>query len=413
MLKGYYRRAKSIVADYRDAQRTVKEQFASSQTKKFLAQYAHLLNSTQVDNSTVLYESYWGRGVVDNPYAIFLYLLDNPSYSHLQHVWSISDLESDDPFLEQLLTRPNVRIVETGSNEYLKVLATAKYLVNNVTFPSYFVKRTEQIYINTWHGTPLKSMGYDMTNGATESANVIRNFLGADYLLSANPTMTDMYLKSFKLEGIMPGTLIEEGYPRNDLLLQHNREQVISKLQAVGVNIQSNKKIILYAPTWRKSSNNATVVNTDELLGFKHSLEHALGDDQFQILIKPHQFVYNALKNQKGYKGVLIPSTLDANEVLSITDILVSDYSSIFVDYLALGRPIIFYITDAKNYAKSRGLSFDVSKLPGPCSDCLDTIAEYIKDIDRTTKQFSSQYAAAKEAYCCHDDGHATQRIAV
>ena len=232
--------------------------------------------------------------------------------------------------LDQYQNDKRVRFVLFGSDEYVEALASCKYLINNVTFPQYFIKREGQIYINTWHGTPLKSMGYDMVEGNSGSANTVRNFLHADYLLSANEVMTKMYLKSYKLEGILPGKVIEEGYPRNDFLLNTKREEEIRLLRSYGISVEDDKEIILFAPTWRESENGAAQVNPEELLDVKKLLEEKIDTSKYQILIKPHQFVYKQLKDLEEYKGLLVPATLDANQIMSAVDILISDYSSIF-----------------------------------------------------------------------------------
>ena len=93
----------------------------------------------------------------------------------------------------------------------------SKYLVNNATFPQQLAKRPEQVYVNTWHGVPLKHMGFDMPSGGSLSRNVMRNFLSADYLVSANAFMTEtMYRDAYRLQGIFRGAVIEEGQPRTD-----------------------------------------------------------------------------------------------------------------------------------------------------------------------------------------------------
>ena len=141
------------------------------------------------------------------------------------HVWVLDDFEGNARIVEDYKQYKNVIFVEFLSNEYLKYLASAKYLINNVTFPPYFTKKKEQVYLNTWHGIPLKTLGYDQVNGSVEVANTIRNFLCADYLLSPCSYQTEIYKKAFKLEGIYEGKIIEEGQPRNDLSLDVYKRQ--------------------------------------------------------------------------------------------------------------------------------------------------------------------------------------------
>ena len=98
--------------------------------------------------------------------------------------------------------------------------------MNNVTFPAYFTKKEGQIYVNTWHGIPLKHLGYDMPNGNVEVSNTVRNFLHTDYLISASPFLTEVYKYAYKMDNIYNGKIIEEGYPRLDILFRFSREDI-------------------------------------------------------------------------------------------------------------------------------------------------------------------------------------------
>lgn len=404
------RRARNFTAELSEVIATAKASHESVNQAR-AAEYASYLHKTKINEHLVLYESFWGRGIVDNPYAIFLHLLDDPAFKDFTHVWCIADLEDGDPLVKRYADRPNVRFVQCHSSEYLKVLASAKYLVNNVTFPPYFAKRKGQVYVNTWHGTPLKAMGYEQTGGNVESANTVRNFLASDYLISANPIMTRMYLKSYKLEEIFSGAVIEEGYPRNDLLFTTPRSEIVEKLALYGIEVDPGKQVILYAPTWRQGTRSKAVVNGEELLAMKRGLEDALDPEKYQVLIKPHQFVYNALKDEEAYRGLLVPSTLDANEVMSIVDILISDYSSIFLDYLATGRPVLFFMNDAENYAEARGLAYTLDELPGPYTQSIGELVGFIGDIDAVTEKYRDRYQRIASEVTGHDDGHVTSRV--
>ena len=383
-----------------------------TETRRSSVKFAEAYKRQKVDDHKILYESYWGRGMADNPYALFLELLSRDSYRTYTHVWVLDDFERNQPMLQKYKDNPKVQFVLFGSEEYFNELASAKYLLNNTTYPHYFVKKAEQIYINTWHGTPLKSMGYEIKEGSSYSANTVRNFLHADYLLSANKLMTRMYLKSYKMEGILPGKIIEEGQPRNDLLFHGKREEVYEKLKAYGVSIEKNKKIILYAPTWREAGEGGLNVNPEELLDVKKKLEEVIGKDKYHILIKPHQYVYQQLKDREEYRNLLIPATVDANELMILADILISDYSSIFLDYMVLGRPILFYVPDLETYKEMRGLNIKLEELPGPYSDCISDIAENIQNIELVQEKFKEKYQRMRQKICGKDDGKVCARIA-
>src|SRR5699024_56794 len=96
-------------------------------------------------------------------------------------------------------------------------------ILNNSTFPPYFTKKESQVYINTWHGTPLKAMGLDVEDSLLSSQNIIKNFLSSDILLSPNPHTSEVFKRAYKLEGLYNGNLLEIGYPRTDLTIKSTR----------------------------------------------------------------------------------------------------------------------------------------------------------------------------------------------
>lgn len=405
------RKLKKDFQEYQEIKEERKKIRSKNSHQILLTQYADIYKKP-VSDHTILYESFWGRGLVDNPYAIFLELLDRPGFSDFKHIWVIDDLEENQPIINEYAGRRNVVFVEYRSKEYLEALATAKYLINNTTFQNFFIRKPEQVYINTWHGTPIKAMGYDMPDGNFGVANTMRNFLCSNYLLSANPHMTRMYLHSYKLREIFMGEILQEGYPRNDLLTKTSREAIKRRLRAYGIELAKGRKIVLYAPTWRENSSGKAVVNPLELLEIKERLEAGLDGETYQILIKPHQLVYKQLKDLDEYKGVLLPAMIDANELMSVVDILISDYSSIFLDYMVLERPILFYIPDLEDYKTSRGLDFTPEQLPGPASSDLEDIIDAILDIENVQKRYRATYQAIRERMCPYEDGRSSQRVA-
>jgi len=122
--------------------------------------YANYFNELKVKDNLIFYESSNSKSINGNPYALFNYLVDNPDYKDYFHVWSTRN--SNDNFIKKFSSYKNVKFVLYNSKEYLKYLTTAKYLINDSTFPYYFIKKDDQIYVNIWHGTPLKYMGKDV-----------------------------------------------------------------------------------------------------------------------------------------------------------------------------------------------------------------------------------------------------------
>lgn len=366
--------------------------------------YAYYYKYIPVSKRTVMYESFFGRGMICNPYALFLELLNTPKYAKYRHVWVLDSLENHEKLIREYQKYRNVKFIEYDSKEYMKYLCKAGYLINNVTFPSYFTKKKGQVYVNTWHGIPLKTLGYDMPNGKTEVANTVRNMLLSDYMISANPFLTKIYTESYKMQQIYRGGIIEEGYPRLDILKRFTREQVIAKLKRYGMEIDDGKRIILYAPTWKGISYGKPDVGVEGYYEFKSRMEKSIDTSEYQILIKVHQRVFELAKD-KLIGGWFVPATIDANEILSVTDILISDFSSIFYDFLALGRPILFYMQDTESYKKQRGMYMTPDELPGPYTDNLEELSQWVCGIDDIFKKYKDRAEAqAKWADAVHNE---------
>ena len=361
---------------------------------------------------TVLYESFFGNGVLDNPEAIFRYLLDQPDLQHLRHIWVLDDVGEHPDVTAEFAGDHRVRFVGIETPEYLQALATSQYLINNSTFPQEFAKREGQVYVNTWHGVPLKHMGYDMPQGGIESRNISRNFLNADYLVSANPFMTDtMYRSGYRMQGIFRGAVVEEGQPRIDRQVEAMKDPAaaIAALEARGVAIEG-RKVVLFAPTWRGDSFADPHVNAAEMVSTVKQLQRNLGPDHV-VLLKTHQVVYNAVKKRLGNKTTfLVSNDIPTNVLLGVSDVLVTDYSSIFFDYLATGRPVVHFVPDLDDYEGSRGLYLRKEELFGPFCQAVPDLADHIREAlagDGT----SARSIEGAQRFNAKDDGNATARL--
>lgn len=372
--------------------------------------YVHCCKKYEICKNLICYESHNGAGMICNPYALFSAFEKRSDFSNFHHVWIIQDSEEAEFFKRRYYEQKNVRFVLRSSLEFTKILATAEYFIENTSFPFYFSKREGQIYLNTWHSITVKTLGYDTPEGNIDNRNMIRNLLQSDFILSPNAFMTKIFLDAFKLKEIYSGNIIEEGYPRNDSI-HINKESIIDKLSQHNVLIDPNKKIILYAPTWRGKTASQVTDCSDEYNLFSTKLLEVIDSNKYQLLIKPHHLVYKSLPNDKKYSGKYIPQSIDTNELLSVVDILISDYSSIFFDFLVTERPILFYLPDLNEYKEERGVYFKPDQLPGPVTDQIEELGNYIRDIEKTAAAYEKQYLDCKEWACRYEDGHVSERI--
>ena len=183
-----------------------------------------------------------------------------------------------------------------------------------------------------------------------------------NYMISPNAFCTEVFQTSFQIN---KERLIETGYPRNDFITNATKEDVISLKKKY--HLPLDKKIILYAPTWRDNSYVASGY-TFELEADFHKWREALGDD-YVVVFKPHYLIINKYENDETLTGFLysVKAESEINELYVLSDILVTDYSSVFFDYAVLNRPIYFYMYDLDQYkGELRGFYLDIyTELPG------------------------------------------------
>ena len=367
-----------------------------------------------VRQQSVLYESFAGSGAVCHPESIFRSLVHAADFHEFRHVWVLRGRGHDRAFRSEFASNPRVRIVRYKSLRYFHALATSGYLVNNATFPPVFSKRPGQVYLNTWHGTPLKRMGYDMPDGARESANTLRNFLSADFLLSYSSFMTErMYESAYRLRGVFSGRIIQTGSPRVDRQFDtaDAHAEATRMLAAAGVQVGS-RKVVLYAPTWKGRSFSSPDDDANVLVERTRKLQARLGVDEYVVLLKPHQIVHARLARLASFRDALVPSDIPSNLLLGMASVLVTDYSSIFFDFLSTGRPICFFAPDVHEYQATRGTYFTPEELPGPHAESLDEVAEFITAVGTPSgDRFRERRDEWRERFAPHDDGFATSRV--
>ena len=233
------------------------------------------------------------------------------------------------------------------------------------------------------------------------------------YFLSPSKYASDVFKSGWNMKELgKEDIILEKGYPRNDFLFNYTEEDVVNiKKRILGDNIQ-DKKIILYAPTYRANQHESGVGYVyKEEVDFE-KMQKKLGD-KYIILFRPHYFVASVFNFDK-YKGFVYNASDidDINELYVISDILITDYSSVFFDYANLKRPMIFYMYDLEYYRdKSNGFYFDVeTNLPGKI---VRTDDELIDEIERVTKEFKydEKYKKFNEKFNYLDDGKASKRV--
>ncbi len=398
-----------LLENFKNRVRENKKKLSLNLDQEIRLYYAENYESKEIDENLIFYETRDGKSIVDSPYAMFLELATNPNYINFKHIWVI-DKEStgiENSIPKNLQNKVN--FVERGTLDYVESILTAKYLISNSTFESFFVKRPGQVYINTWHGTPLKYMGFDIPGAVNHSQNVLRNFLMTDFLLSPNYHTSEIFINSYKLNGIYPGQILEGGYPRVDLTLNTDPDTMKRKLLSSSVILDATLPILLFSPTWKGSSVNDAEDDVDQIVKETLILVKEY-QGVYNVVVKVHPFVYSKVKEDKKIAPYLVSDLFDANEVLSIIDVLVTDYSSIFFDFLVTNKPIIFYSWDKDLYEEDRGMYLTEDELPGPTAENLSELINLINVVDEQCDMYKAKYQTLAGKMTSYDDGMVTQK---
>lgn len=373
------------------------DSFIKTNQEKFWNKYIYYFENLPIRENTYFFESFSGNSVSCNPYALLVSLLGNDCYLNSIFIVVCND---NNKIPENLLYKENIIFIKKNSDLYIRYLATAKYLINNTTFSPYFVRRDNQVYLMTWHGTPIKSLGKDQKNGFMSHANVTRNFLQATHIISPNSHTTNIFLDKYDIRDLYSGEFFEIGYPRVDFSIDNN---IISKNK---LNIDSDKRVILYAPTWRGGDKLEGSVDVDKLL---LDLKKLSALNNFTIFYKSHHLI-EALLKDVDIPVRLVPENVDINVFLNIVDILISDYSSIIFDFIPLNKPIISYIYDYDTYISERGaLYFTKEDLFGDICESIDQVIDSIIKFNSGSCCF--EYSEYKNQYCLYDSGNSTKTV--
>ncbi|MDG6113887.1 CDP-glycerol glycerophosphotransferase family protein [Lactococcus formosensis] len=378
------------------------KQLANNEQARVREYYASKYDDSPIKDNVILYEVRDGTSFTDSPRSIFNYLISHPDFADFEHIISYDKNHLQD-FPKDLQCFSNVKLVERESFEYLDALLSAKYLFNNSTFHSYFTKREGQVYINTWHGTPLKHMGDAYVQDMMNPSNVRRNFLMADFILSPNSFTSRVFLEDYKLNYLWDGVILENGLPRNELSQYNSKNDIISELLNYGLKINKELDTYIYMPTWQgKNVNDAN--NT--IGSYSVLIEEIVKkkNHKYNFLIKVHPFLYDKAKKDVNLSKYLIPNFYDSNEIFKISSALVTDYSSVFFDYLVTKKPIIFYNWDSEFYRNDRGSYFEESDLPGPSIKNISSLLEVLENVSFIPEDFKQNYRRFQEEFVFHDD---------
>ncbi|MEV3855411.1 CDP-glycerol glycerophosphotransferase family protein [Streptomyces sp. NPDC050095] len=383
--------AKARAAVKRKAKVTVRRSLRGA-----LGAYYQAQLRAPLDPNLAVFSAYWSRSVACNPAAIDAELARLAP--HVRRVWTVQAEHVDQ-------VPAGTDFVRVGSREYWSVMARATYFVNNVNFPDSVVKREGQVHVQTHHGTPLKSMGLDQHKYPASTSMDFKRLLERcdrwDYSLSSNRFSTAIWERVYPCSY----TSLETGYPRNDVLVNATRDDVVRARAALG--LADGVRAFLYMPTHREYQS-----------GFTPRLDLARLADQLGpdtvLLVRGHYFYAGSselAQLQADGRIVDVSRHPKVEELYLASDCLITDYSSAMFDYANLDRPVVIYADDWETYSVVRGTYFDLlEEPPGAVATTQEELTEILSSNRWQDAAATELRARFRLRFCEFDDGRAAER---
>lgn len=372
--------------------------------------YRAMVKLLPVQKKVILFESNLGRNYTGNPRAIYEAFVEAGLDKKYTCIWFL-----ECPDGQRLQIPGNAKIIKRARLLYLYYMAIGGIWIFDCRQPEFLVKREDTTYIQTWHGTPLKKLALDMERIDSVVSSSIEEYHEAfrkntatwDYLISQNRFSTEIFRRCFAFS---KKPILEIGYPRNDILFHGNNKEFILGLKEE-LGIPPEKKVILYAPTWRDnafySQGRYKFVSP---LDFDQARK-ALGEE-YVILVKYHYLVADKI-DWSPYKGFVysFDEKIDISRLYLVADMLITDYSSVMFDYSLLKRPMLFFAYDLEDYKDSlRGFYFDfLEEAPGPIVKDTEALLKEIQHYDES--QWREKYQAFYDKYNHVDAGNSSKKI--
>ena len=350
----------------------------------------------RTDPYAAYFNSFQGR-YSDNPRAVFEALQQRRP--DLNHVWRVESSHAAS-------FPPGVATVEGGTWEHVKAVGRARYVVTNDWMGSH-PKPPGTVWLQTWHGTPLKRIALDRDLPQEKVLTLQRDVAKWDYLVSPNPFSTEIFRRAFGYTG----EVLEVGYPRNDVLSAEGagaaRQRVRHRL-----GISDDRIVVLYAPTWRDTAVSEGGKGETSLFLDADRLTAEIGDTH-TLLLRLHYFIAPTFADTVRGASINVSRHPDIRDLYLAADVLVTDYSSAMFDFAITGKPMLFLAPDLASYRDDmRGFYFDFEQLaPGPIVETTAEVVEQLRSLGAVQQRFAGRYSAFRERFCALEDGGASARV--
>lgn len=356
--------------------------------------YLYYYQMLAIDEKAIVLESQHGNNLHGNIFYLAKTLNDDPDY-HAFKCYLIYSKRSQKQYkqLKEKYHLDHMTLVRLGSLKYYQLMASAKYLFNDTSFLPFFIKKEGQVYLNTWHGTPLKTLGKRVENDYHNIGNVQKNFFMCDYLLYPNQYMEEHMVEDYMLRHLYQQEIVLAGYPRNTVFYDEVRKKEIRQTYRL-----EDKEIFVYMPTYRgkvgqveKQQQNAWLLEQLTLID-DHLQEHQV------LYVNLHPFVSNDIEFSQFSHIQKFPKDIETYEFLSIADTLITDYSSVLFDFAITKKKIILFTYDEEDYLAERGMYLSIHDLPFPHAKTTEAL------LDLMNREKNYDDTAFLKTYCPYEN---------
>lgn len=365
--------------------------------------YNRLLIRLPVRKGSVVFESHMGKCYGDSPRAIHEELREQRRRG-VRHIWSYASSTDGFPSDAQLVRRLSWR--------YLWALARAQFWVDNQGFPLDLKKPPATTYLQTWHGSAYKRMGFAESRIKAQNAPEREKLSAAlgrfdHFLVRAEHDVTTL-ARDYRLPA---ESLVRCGYPRNDRLVRaratdESRGRFPRPALAAGLGIPDHRQVVLYAPTFRGMPKKG---RTTRLPLDVRRFAERFGDSHV-LLVRAHYLESAVLPVCPPGTVIDVSAQHDVSELLCLADALITDYSSIMFDYALLDRPMVFFAPDLDAYVAERGSYFDLrAEAPGPVVESEDELLRVMGELKKSDAAHRAGRARFAEKFGGYESGQAAR----
>lgn len=339
----------------------------------------------KTDDRLILFNSFGGKKYDDSPKAIYEEMRRDSRFSSYRLVWAIQRPENMD-------LPDDMEVVRGDTWAFFKTALKARCWITNSSMERGLnFKKPDTFYLNTWHGTAIKKMGSDI---AASNQSFSAQLSPVDIMLAQSQYDVDIFSRVFSIRA---DHFCCTGLPRNDILAHYTQEMVEDVKRKLG--LPEGKKVILYAPTFREYERGE---QKQCVLSIPMDLEYwneRLGEE-YVVLFRAHYEVAEHMNVNQCAMFLDVSAYPTLNDLMIVSDILITDYSSICFDYSIMGKPIFFYVYDYDEYKEKRGIYFELEdEFPSGVVRTQEELLDQISDMDLDqcegmTQRFRDKYVA-------------------